>query len=78
MPTDTTLTIRCPYCMAGIEFRPMIAYKDGRFVCRDCAHTMRPGVRRRRRRRLRPRRSSLRIPADADQHFWVIAITIPA
>jgi hypothetical protein len=44
MPTDTTLTIRCPYCMAGIEFRPMIAYKDGRFVCRDCAHTVRPGV----------------------------------
>jgi hypothetical protein len=37
MPTDTTLTIRCPYCMAGIEFRPMIAHKDGRFVCRDCA-----------------------------------------
>jgi len=21
----------------------MIAYKDGRFVCRDCAHTARPG-----------------------------------
>src|ERR1035437_8909793 len=43
MPTDTILTIRCPYCMAGIDFRPMIAYKDGRFVCRDCAHTVRPG-----------------------------------
>lgn len=42
--TDTTLTVRCPYCMAGIEFSPMIAYKDGRFVCRDCAHTVRPGV----------------------------------
>ena len=41
---DTTLTIRCPYCMAGIDFRSMIAHKDGRFVCRDCAHTMRPGV----------------------------------
>jgi hypothetical protein len=37
MPTmnDTILTIRCPYCMAGIDFRPMIAHKDGRFVCRD-------------------------------------------
>jgi hypothetical protein len=45
MPSDTILTIRCPYCIVGIEFRPMIAYKDGRFVCRDCAHTMRPGVR---------------------------------
>jgi hypothetical protein len=44
LATDTTLTIRCPYCMAGIEFRPMIAHKDGRFVCRDCAHTVRPGV----------------------------------
>ena len=43
-PTDTTLVIRCPYCVVGIEFRPMIAYKDGRFVCRDCAHTVRPGV----------------------------------
>ena len=41
--TDTILTI-CPYCMAGIEFRPMIAHQDGRFFCRDCAHTVRPGV----------------------------------
>jgi len=43
-PTDTIFIIRCPYCMAGIDFRSMIAYKDGRFVCRDCAHTVRPGV----------------------------------
>jgi hypothetical protein len=42
--TDAILIIRCPHCMAGIEFRPMIAYKDGRFVCRDCAHTVRPGM----------------------------------
>jgi hypothetical protein len=42
-PTDTTLTIRCPYCMAGSDFRQMTAYKDGRFVCHDCAHTVRPG-----------------------------------
>jgi hypothetical protein len=41
--TYTILTIRCPHCMAGVEFRPMIAY-NGRFVCRDCAHTLRPGV----------------------------------
>ncbi len=41
--TDTTLTILCPYCIIGIDFRPLIAYKDGRFVCRDCAHTVRPG-----------------------------------
>ena len=38
-PTDTTLTICCPHCVAGIEFKPMTAYKDGRFVCGDCAHT---------------------------------------
>lgn len=43
-PTDTILNIYCPNCFVGIEFRPMIAYKDGRFVCRDCAHTVRPGV----------------------------------
>ena len=42
--TDTILIIRCPHCMVGIELRAMIAYKDGRFVCRDCAHTVRPGV----------------------------------
>jgi hypothetical protein len=43
MPTDTVMVVRCPNCIAGIEFRPMIAYKDGRFVCRDCAHTTLPG-----------------------------------
>ena len=42
--TDTTLIIRCPYCVVGIAFRPLISYRDGRFVCRDCAHTVRPGV----------------------------------
>ncbi len=45
LPTDTILTIRCPHCVAGIDFSPMIAHKDGRFVCRNCAHTLRPGVR---------------------------------
>lgn len=33
--TDTLMTVRCPYCMAGIDFRVMTAYKDGRFVCRN-------------------------------------------
>jgi hypothetical protein len=42
--TDTILVIGCPHCIVGMEFRAMIAYKDGRFVCRDCAHTVRPGV----------------------------------
>jgi hypothetical protein len=44
MRTDTVLVIRCPHCIIGIEFRPMISYRDGRFVCCDCAHTIRPGV----------------------------------
>jgi hypothetical protein len=44
MPNDTVFTVRCPYCTAGSDFRPMIAHKDGRFVCRDCAHTVCPGV----------------------------------
>jgi hypothetical protein len=43
MPADMVLVVRCPYCVSGIEFRPMIAYKDGRFVCRECGHTARPG-----------------------------------
>jgi hypothetical protein len=42
--TDMILTVYCPHCVAGIEYKPMIAYKDGRFVCRDCAHTVRPGA----------------------------------
>jgi hypothetical protein len=41
--TDTILVIQCPHCLTGIEFMPLIAYRDGRFVCRDCAHTVRPG-----------------------------------
>jgi hypothetical protein len=40
MPADTTLTIRCPYCRDGVDFKPMTADSDGRFVCRDCAHTV--------------------------------------
>jgi hypothetical protein len=43
-PTDTELVIRCAYCTAAADHRQMIAYKDGRFVCRDCAHTVCPGV----------------------------------
>ena len=40
MPADTTLTIRCPYCRDGVDFKPMTTDSDGRFVCRDCAHTV--------------------------------------
>ena len=41
--TDTLMVVHCPYCRAGIDFRLMIGYKNGRFVGRDCAHTVRPG-----------------------------------
>jgi hypothetical protein len=33
--TDTLMVVHCPYCKTGIDFRPMISYRDGRFVCRD-------------------------------------------
>ncbi len=34
-----TMTVaRCPYCVSDDEFRQMIAYKDGRFVCNKCGH----------------------------------------
>jgi ribosomal protein S27AE len=39
---DTKLVIRCPYCTLGLDFRPMTAHKDGRFVCEQCGHTVRP------------------------------------
>jgi hypothetical protein len=42
VPSDAVLVVRCPYCISGIGFTPMIAYKDGRFECPNCAHTVRP------------------------------------
>jgi hypothetical protein len=24
-------TVRCPYCVSGLEFRPMVAHVDGRY-----------------------------------------------
>lgn len=41
--TDKVLAFRCPYCAVGADFAAMTGYKDGRFVCRNCAHTLRPG-----------------------------------
>jgi len=31
--------VRCPYCVLGLEFRPMIAHVDGRYICAKCGHT---------------------------------------
>jgi hypothetical protein len=28
--------IRCPYCVLGFEFRPMIAHVDGGYICNRC------------------------------------------
>jgi hypothetical protein len=39
---DTILSFDCPYCSAQPVFHPMVGYKDGRFVCWKCGHTLRP------------------------------------
>src|SRR5215470_1242530 len=39
---DSQLILLCRWCIAGADFVPMCAYKDGRFVCIYCAHTVRP------------------------------------
>lgn len=41
--SDSILILRCPYCTTGDDFRELRAYKDGRFVCDACGHTVRPG-----------------------------------
>jgi hypothetical protein len=43
MTNDSVLVLRCRYCIVGTDFRALTAHKDGRFVCRDCGHTLRPG-----------------------------------
>jgi len=41
-PTFPTKIVRCPYCVLGNEFRPMIRHIDGRFICNKCGHITRP------------------------------------
>jgi len=36
--SDTLLVVRCPYCVAGADFRPMVSDGDGLFVCPQCEH----------------------------------------
>ena len=38
-------SVRCPFCVLGLEFRPMIAHVDGRYICNKCGHTTQPGDR---------------------------------
>jgi rubredoxin len=41
--SDSIVLLRCPYCTTGADFKLLVAYKkDGRFVCEQCTHTVRP------------------------------------
>lgn len=41
--TTATLTVvRCPYCVLGREFRPMVRHLDGRYICAKCGHLAHP------------------------------------
>ena len=37
--TEMKGIVRCPYCIFGPEFRPMVAHVDGRYICNKCGHT---------------------------------------
>ena len=39
----TERVLRCPYCVVGNEFMPMIALADGAFVCAKCGRLEIPG-----------------------------------
>ncbi len=34
--------VRCPYCVSGNEFHPMVSHVDGRFICNKCGHVSHP------------------------------------
>jgi hypothetical protein len=31
--------VRCPYCVLGDDFRPMLPKQEGWFICVKCGHT---------------------------------------
>lgn len=33
--------VRCPYCVEGNEFKPMVSHLDGRYICGKCGHVVR-------------------------------------
>jgi len=35
--------VRCPYCILGDDFRPMLPKPGGWFICQKCGHTAQPG-----------------------------------
>ena len=34
--------VRCPYCVDGNDFRPMVEISDDRHICRKCGHIVSP------------------------------------
>jgi len=30
--------VRCPYCVLGVQFRPLVPRLDGTFICEKCGH----------------------------------------
>ena len=38
----TQKVVRCPYCVLGVQLRPMAPRLDGRFVCEKCGHVSFP------------------------------------
>ena len=34
--------VRCPYCVLGDDFRPMLPKVGGSFICQKCGHTAIP------------------------------------
>lgn len=35
-------TVRCPYCVSDLAFRPMFARVDSSYICSKCGHTAQP------------------------------------
>ena len=35
-------SVRCPYCVFGDEFRPMLRRAEGWFICELCYHVVLP------------------------------------
>jgi hypothetical protein len=35
--------VRCPHCVLGDQFRPMLPRPEGWFTCLECGHTANPG-----------------------------------
>ena len=35
--------VRCPYCVLGDQFRPLMPKPGGFFICPTCGHKVKPG-----------------------------------